>query len=131
MKIVIDTNVVASAIFFGGKPRELLEMLVSKELEAYASSEIVDEYRETVEELQDRYPGKSIAIPLTLIVSAMKIIEPSSHMDVCRDPDDNKFIECACDAKCVYIVSGDKDLLSVGKYKNIKIVTVADFLSSL
>jgi len=131
MKIVIDTNVVASAIFFGGKPRELLEMLVSKELEAYASSEIVDEYRETVEELQDRYQGKSIAIPLTLIVSAMKIIEPSSHVDVCRDPDDNKFIECACDAKCVYIVSGDKDLLSVGKYKNIKIVTVADFLSSL
>ena len=57
MKIVIDTNVVALAIFFGGKPRELLEMLVSKELEAYASSEIVDEYRETVEELQDRYPG--------------------------------------------------------------------------
>lgn len=131
MKIVIDTNVIASAIFFGGKPRELLEMLVSKKLEAYASSEIVDEYRETVEELQDRYPGKPITIPLTLIVSAMKIIEPSSHVDVCRDPDDNKFIECACDAKCVYIVSGDKDLLSVGKYKNIKIVTVADFLSSI
>ena len=36
MKIVVDTNVVASAIFFGGKPRELLEMLVSKKLEAYA-----------------------------------------------------------------------------------------------
>ena len=131
MKIVVDTNVVASAIFFGGKPRELLEMLVSKKLEAYASSEIVDEYRDTVEELQDRYPGKPITIPLTLIVSAMKIIEPSSHVDVCRDPDDNKFIECACDAKCVYIVSGDKDLLSVGKYENIKIVTVADFLSSI
>ena len=129
MKIVIDTNVVASAIFFGGKPRDLLEMLVNKKLEAYASSEIVDEYKETIEELQDRYQGKSINIPLTAIVSAMNIIAPTSHVDVCRDPDDNKFIECAYDAKCIYIVSGDKDLLSVKKYKNVKIVTVAEFLS--
>ena len=130
MKIVIDTNVVASAIFFGGKPRELLEMLVSKKLDAYASAEIVDEYKETVEELRNRYPERSVAVPLTAIISAMKIIEPSSHVEICRDPDDNKFIDCACDAKCIYIVSGDKDLLSVKKYNNIKIVTVAEFLSN-
>ncbi len=51
-------------------------------------------------------------------------------MEICRDPDDNKFIDCACDAKCIYIVSGDKDLLSVKKYNNVKIVTVAEFLSN-
>lgn len=36
MKIVIDTNVVASAMFFGGRPKQLLELLVSRRLEAYA-----------------------------------------------------------------------------------------------
>ena len=51
MKIVIDTNVVASAMFFGGRPRELLELLVSHRIDAYASSEIITEYQETAEEL--------------------------------------------------------------------------------
>ena len=42
-----------------------------------------------------------------------------------------KFIECAVDGKCIYIVSGDKDLLAVEKYHDVQIVTVADFLNSL
>ena len=44
MKIVIDTNVVVSAMFFGGKPRELIELLVKHAFDAYASSDIVTEY---------------------------------------------------------------------------------------
>ena len=48
-----------------------------------------------------------------------------------RDPDDDKFISCAVDGKCFYIVSGDNDLLSVGNYGNIEILTVADFLRRL
>ncbi len=49
MKVVIDTNVVASAMFFGGRPKELLELLVSHKLEAYASTETISEYQETAE----------------------------------------------------------------------------------
>ena len=52
----------------------------------------------------------------------MKIV-----INVCRDPDDNKFIACAVDAKAIYIVSGDKDLLSVENYDEIEIVTARDF----
>ena len=52
----------------------------------------------------------------------MKIV-----INVCRDPDDNKFIACAVDAKAIYIVSGDKDLLSVENYDEIEIVTAKDF----
>ena len=128
MRIVIDTNVIASAMFFGGKPRALLEMVVTKELEAYASEEIVVEYKETAEELQSRYPGKSLQLPLGIIIAAMKLIAPVSHVRVCRDPDDDKFIACAVDAKCLYIVSGDKDLLAVKHYQDVQIVTVAEFL---
>ncbi len=130
MRNVIDTNVVASAVFFGGRSKELLELLLNGRLEAFASMEIVVEYKETLEELCARYPDRPEKLPLVAIVSAMKIIEPASHIAVCRDPDDDKFIECANDAKCVYIVSGDKDLLSLKKYKDIQIVTVADFLSA-
>lgn len=130
MKIVIDTNVVASAMFFGGHPKKLLELLVSHKFEAYATPEIIIEYQETAEELCSRYPEKPIRLPLTTIVAAMKIIEPTSAVNVCRDPDDDKFINCALDAKCLYIVSGDKDLLSLVNYAKIKIVTVSEFLAS-
>lgn len=131
MKIVIDTNVVASAIFFGGRPKELLELLITHKLEAFASPEIIVEYRETIEELCSRYPNKPGLLPLTAIVVAMHIIEPKSHIEICRDPDDNKFIECANDAACIYIVSGDKDLLSLENYGSVQIVTVAEFLNRL
>ena len=44
-----------------------------------------------------------------------------------RDPDDDKFISCAIDAKALYIVSDDKDLLSTEDYEGIEIITAADF----
>lgn len=131
MKLVIDTNVVASAMFFGGKPRQLIEMLVTHRLDAYASQAIITEYQETAEELQSRYPDKPIRLPLAGIISAMKLVAPVSHIHVCRDPDDDKFIECAKDAGCIYIVSGDKDLLSIGRYQDIQILTVAQFLAGM
>jgi len=50
---------------------------------------------------------------------------------VCRDPDDDKFISCAIDGQCYYIVSGDKDLLSLKEQQQVKIVTVSVFLDIL
>ena len=129
MKIVIDTNVIASAIFFGGRPKELIEHLVYRRVDAYASTEIISEYRETIEELSERYPNRPNNIPLTDILFAMKMVEPTTHVDICRDPDDNKFIDCAIDGGCIYIVSGDKDLLSLKSYGDIEIVTVSVFLT--
>jgi len=129
MKIVIDTNVIASAIFFGGRPKELIEHLVYRRVDAYASTEIISEYRETIEELSERYPNRPNNIPLTDILFTMKMVEPTTHVDICRDPDDNKFIDCAIDGGCIYIVSGDKDLLSLKSYGDIEIVTVSEFLT--
>ena len=45
----------------------------------------------------------------------------------CKDPDDDKFINCAIDSKSLYIVSGDNDLLVLGEYNNIKIITATQF----
>lgn len=136
MKIVIDTNIIISAIFFGGRPRELIESLVlhsyginnkNDTLEAFASAEIISEYRETVDELCKKYTQKHIPFPLPQIINAIRLITPTSTVTVCRDPDDNKFIECALDAECSYIISGDKDLLSLQRYQRVRIISVAEF----
>lgn len=127
MKIVIDTNVLISGVFFGGFPRKILTSIVNQKIIACATTEIINEYEEIVQEMIDRKQGhinKSILSPL---IRVMEIINPISHIEVCRDPDDNKFLECAKDSNALYIVSGDKDLLVIKEYENIQIVTAKDF----
>lgn len=129
MRIVIDTNVVASAVFFGGKPYELLHYIMEGRVDVVASKEIVDEYEDIVCRLQQKYPAISTKIPLQEFIARFEIIRVSSDIHISRDPDDDKFISCAVDGKCIYIVSGDNDLLSIGSYRDIEILTVADFLN--
>ena len=58
---------------------------------------------------------------------SLTVIESESVIEICRDVDDNKFIECAVDAKALYIVSGDSDLLDVQEYDGVRIITAKDF----
>ena len=131
MRIVIDTNVIASAVFFGGRPYQLLRYIMEDRVDVVASKEIVDEYEEIVLRLQQKYPAITTRIPLHDILAKLEIIRVSTDVHVSRDPDDDKFISCAVDGKCLYIVSGDEDLLSIGNYDGIEILTVADFLDRL
>lgn len=131
MKVVIDTNVVVSALFFGGKPRNLIELLVNKELDAYVTQDIIEEYKDTVAYLQNKYGDKQTGVPLAHIISACKLIKKKTDLKICRDPDDDKFISCAIDAECLYIISGDKDLLTIKQYKGIQIMTVSEFFHAL
>ena len=127
MKIVIDTNVVISGVFFGGNPRKIIEKVVDGNFDAYATVEIIDEYMEIIDSMiEKKHVGlnKNTLYPLFL---ALKIIEKKSNIDVCRDPDDDKFIECAVDSKALYIVSGDKDLLDICEYEGIQIITAKEF----
>jgi putative PIN family toxin of toxin-antitoxin system len=50
---------------------------------------------------------------------------------ICRDPGDDKFISCAVSAGADFIVTGDKDLMAVKRYKSVKIVTASDFLKMM
>ncbi len=130
MKIVIDTNVIASAIFFGGLPYSLIDALMLNKINACTSDEISNEYHEIIKRLSLKYPKKAPNLSLDIIIEKMENITPTTHVEVCRDPDDNKFIECAIEGKCIYIVSGDKDLLTLKNFNDIQIVTVSEFLNT-
>lgn len=127
MKIVVDTNVLISGVFFGGFPKKVLTSIVDKKFIACATVEIIEEYEEIVQEMIARRQGhinKNILAPL---IKTMEIIEPISNVRISRDPDDDKFIGCAKDSGALYIVSGDKDLLVLRQYDNIQIVTAKEF----
>ena len=131
MRIVIDTNVIASAIFFGGKPYQLLRYIMDGQVDVVASKEIVDEYEEIVLRLKQKYPSIITRIPLQEILGRFEIIRVTTDIHISRDPDDDKFISCAIDGKCLYIVSGDRDLLDIENYGDIEILTVVDFLNRI
>ena len=131
MKIVIDTNVFISGIFFGGVPFDVLNTVTSKKNEAYITPEIWDEYEDVIKRIAAKYPSHMKQELVDSLFKLFKIIIPSSSISLCRDPDDDKFITCAIDAKCEYIVSGDDDLLSMKSIDNITICTPAEFISSI
>lgn len=127
MKIVVDTNVMISGIFFGGFPQKVLRAIVLNEVTACATTEIIDEYEEIIERMIQKKQGHLNANILTPVLQNLELIETKSIVDICRDPDDNKFLGCAKDAKALYIVSGDTDLLVLENYEDIDIITAKEF----
>ena len=131
MRVVIDTNVLVSAIFFGGAPEKLMRMALRRRIVAVATKEILDEYQATIDRLLKKYGGDAPEFSATPLFGKMDVISSGGNVRVCRDPDDDKFLACAADGTCECIVSGDKDLLSLKTYGDIKIVTVAEFLRTV
>ena len=80
-----------------------------------------------VQEMVSRKQGHLNREILAPLIGALEMIEPVSDIQISRDPDDDKFINCAKDARALYIVSGDKDLLVLRQYENIQIVTAKEF----
>ena len=127
MRIVVDTNVIISGVFFGGAPREILKAVITSKVTACATAEIVDEYLEIVDEMISRKQGTINRNILSPLIRSLEMIEPRTQVEVPRDPDDDKFLGCAKDAKALYIVSGDKDLLVLERFENIEIITAREF----
>ena len=127
MNIVVDTNIIISGIFFGGNPKRIINAILDSKVNAYISKEILNEYFEIINEMMFS-KGESIDLSfISLLIDRFNIIETTSKIDISRDPDDNKFIECAIDSNSIYIVSGDDDLLSIKNYHNIEIITAKEF----
>ncbi|MEI6263436.1 MAG: putative toxin-antitoxin system toxin component, PIN family [Deltaproteobacteria bacterium] len=129
MKVVIDTNVFVSGIFFTGPPYQILESWRDGRLQPVISQEIDDEYRSVGAALSRQYPAID-TIPIFEFVSKnMKmIIAPDLPEPICVDPDDDKFIACALAAGCKIIVSGDKHLLNVSGFCGIQVLKPRDFV---
>jgi len=127
-RVVIDTNVYISAIFWGGKPREVLELGRNGRISIFTSSEILFEIER---KLKNKFAIDEKEVTQILLDYSMFTIpiKPLKKISVIRtDPDDDKFIECAVAAKAEYIVSGDKHLLDLRNYQDIKIMKTVKFL---
>ena len=117
MKIVLDTNVLVSGIFFSGPPYQILKAWQKEKLEIIVTLEILDEYYRVGEELSNQFSEVDINQVLELITTQANLIEAAKLDEaVCDDPDDDKFFACAMTGGANLIISGDKHLLRVSGY---------------
>ena len=131
MRVVLDTNVIISALFFGGSPRKLIERFFNGDFTVFVSPPIVQEYVETYADIHRKYSDRGNPLLLQKVIEKSQVVLPKNDISVCRDKDDDKFISCAVESKCLYIVSGDNDLLSLETVSGVEIVTISDFLKKL
>jgi uncharacterized protein len=132
VKIVLDTNVFVSGVFFSGPPHHILQAWRDGKVQLVISPEILDEYSRVGEALSESFPAIDLRPILELVTVNADMISPAeSAGPICDDLDDDKFFLCAISARCKLIVSGDKHLLAKSGYGGVQVLKPRDFVETI
>jgi len=132
MKVVVDTNVLISGVFFSGTPHRVLEAWRDGRIELVVSPQILEEYARVGSRLAEQFEGVALEPLLTLLTTHATIVSPADlPQPVTSDPDDEKFFACALAARSSLIISGDKHLLDASGHEGVQVVTPRQFVESL
>ncbi|MFQ5955183.1 MAG: putative toxin-antitoxin system toxin component, PIN family [Kiloniellales bacterium] len=132
MRVVLDTNVIMSGIFFGGAPGRIIEAWRSGQIEVVVTPSVLTEYERVAEALSKRYPAIEITALLRILASvASQAANHELPEPVCTDPEDDKFLACALSGNATLVISGDKALLAASGYRDIEVVSPRAFVDSV
>lgn len=125
MRIVIDTNVIIDGIKDDySYEKQILDAVTNGEIEAYANHQTISENRLITGKLIENDSYKQ---EVSLLLTQINLVKNRHQIDIVRDPEDNKILESAVESKAEFLVTRDNDLLSLGKFREIEIVTPAEF----
>ena len=128
MRIVVDTNVIVSALVFGGLPRQVLDLAAEGVCALYFSAPIQTEVERVLEE-KFGWGREEISARCRLIWSWGSRVHPHVSLRVITDdPDDDRVLECAVAARAQAIISGDRHLVRLSSFQSIPIQTPRRFL---
>lgn len=128
-KVVLDTNVIISAIVYKGKPEIIFNLISSGNINGYISRFIITETCEILR-VKFAHTESEIADVEETLKQLFILVEPDFSINIVRDcPPDNKILACAVAAKVDYLISGDKKhILLLKKIRNIPILSPDQFL---
>jgi len=129
MRVVFDTNIFISALILPGSFAEkaILKVIEGSD-ELIISHDIIDE---VLTVLSNKFSRNREALSRTAINLAEigRIVKPTERIGIFQDEPDNRILECAADGKADAIFTGDKEMLKLGSYKEIKIISLKDYLA--
>lgn len=132
MKVILDTNIFISGIFWTGKCNNLINYWKKEEFKLVTSLEIIDEFIRILKDFKIQLPEEIIKEWVELIIRNSIIVEPKEKFDVIKlDHKDDMFLDAAIAGNADYIVSQDNHLLNLREFKEIKIITPEEFLNIL
>jgi len=129
LRVVIDTNILISAIFWVGRPKRLLNVVRRGEVIFLTSKTLLAELKKvlTSGDKPFRLSEREAKEIIEHLKDIAELVSTTSKVSVCRDEADNRVLECALDGGADYIVTGDRDLLDLKSFKGIRIVKIGDF----
>lgn len=132
-RIVVDTNVLLSGLFFEkGNEAEILRYVLVGRVRLLASLESLEELRETLSRPRFQLSAAEALATFQIILSRCEITITAHEAEVkCRDPDDQKFLDCAVTGRADYPVTGDRDLLDIRRVGQAIILTTAQLIKEL
>lgn len=133
--IVLDTNVLVSALLFRGVPSRVLKLVHSGRVQLAVSAAMIDEYQRVLAYRKFGLSRDEVRAAMeTQVLPFCQMLVAAAHFAdaaVCRDPDDDKFLLCALASNADALLTGDADLLALGPlWQRVQIVTAAQWLAS-
>lgn len=131
MRVVLDTNVLVSAVIFGGPPGEIVELAAARRLEFIISPALIVKFRRVLCE-KFAFSDDALYLTETLLRRAGTVVEPGRTLTViAEDPEDDRVLEAAVEGKADVIVSGDRHLLALKAFQGILIMSPRQFLNQV
>lgn len=130
LKIILDSNIIISALFFGGKPHQILDLILNKEIVGIISPYIIFEIKDVLRRRKFEIDEEKIEEVEKLLKKYFQILSPETQVDkIKNNHPDNKILALAIDAQADYLITGDKKhILPLKKIKKTKIVSAEEFL---
>jgi putative PIN family toxin of toxin-antitoxin system len=132
VRVVADTNVLVSAVLFGGPPEQVLIAGLRGEIQLLLSLPLLKELEKVLKE-KFKLDIRLVREIIEEMKEVAEIVEVSSHIKAISHPDeDNRVLECAIDGKADFIVTGDtRHILRLKEYGRIRILSPSEFLKNL
>ena len=128
-RIILDTNILISALGWKGNPRVIFDRVIAGEFELILSYKQLNELLRVLNYPKFKFTDEQKDRFLSILLEVATLVKTESEVDVIKeDPSDNIILEPANEMRIDYIVSGNDHLLDVKEFKGAKIVTAKDFL---
>ena len=128
MKVVLDTNVIVSAILFGGKPRQIMEAVLAGEIQLCVSESMMAELQGVLRRPKFEFDSQIVQSIISEITMLAEWVIPQKHFNLVKDdPADNEVIDCAIEGGADYIISGDRHLLQLERCGETRLISPDEF----
>ncbi len=128
MKVIVDTNILVSAVLRGRTPKEVIQFIIdTPDCDWLVSKEILEEYKQVLSRPKFKLTPEIINQWWFVLDTVTRVVEVTNVVDFPRDRKDSKFLACALATDADFLLTGDRDFEEAKNLGKTKIISVSLF----